>query len=72
MGNWLVVHIIMVAINPDITWEVSELANIGIDFGMWDQRIKLSVDYLIIFVVIYYILLLFPLNSDFLLRFQIC
>lgn len=34
-----------VAINPDITWEVSELANIGIDFGMWDQRIKLSVDY---------------------------
>lgn len=34
-----------VSINPNITWEVSELANIGLDFGFLNQRIKFSVDY---------------------------
>ena len=34
-----------VSVNPDITWEVSELANIGVDFGFFNQRLKLSVDY---------------------------
>lgn len=34
-----------IAINRNITWEVSQLTNIGIDFGVLDQKIKLSVDY---------------------------
>ncbi|MDD4589875.1 MAG: TonB-dependent receptor [Parabacteroides sp.] len=33
------------AINKNITWEVSELANIGLDFGMYDQKVKFSFDY---------------------------
>lgn len=33
------------AVNQNISWEVSQLTNIGIDFGVLDQRIKLSVDY---------------------------
>ncbi|MEG1543311.1 MAG: SusC/RagA family TonB-linked outer membrane protein, partial [Tannerellaceae bacterium] len=34
-----------VAINQNITWEVSQLTNIGIDFGILNQKIKLSIDY---------------------------
>lgn len=34
-----------VAINPNISWEKSEQTNVGIDFGMFNQKIKLSVDY---------------------------
>lgn len=34
-----------VAINKNITWEVSELTNIGLDFGILDQKIKFSFDY---------------------------
>lgn len=33
------------AINPNISWEESKQANVGVDFGVWNQRIKLSVDY---------------------------
>lgn len=33
------------AINNSITWEVSELTNIGVDFGIYDQKIKFSFDY---------------------------
>ncbi|MCW9707993.1 SusC/RagA family TonB-linked outer membrane protein [Fodinibius salsisoli] len=29
--------------NPDLTWEVAEMANIGVDFGLFD-RVDLSVD----------------------------
>ena len=34
-----------VAVNPDITWEVSQLGNVGIDFGVFDQKLKFSFDY---------------------------
>lgn len=33
------------AINPNISWEESKQGNIGVDFGVWNQRIKLSADY---------------------------
>ena len=31
--------------NPDLTWETSEQLNIGVDLGMLDDRLTLSVDY---------------------------
>ena len=34
-----------VAINENITWEVSQMGDIGIDLGLLDQHIRLSVDY---------------------------
>ncbi|WP_288733024.1 TonB-dependent receptor [uncultured Parabacteroides sp.] len=34
-----------IAINKNITWETSQLTNIGLDFGIIDQKIKLSIDY---------------------------
>ncbi|WP_337942258.1 TonB-dependent receptor [Parabacteroides sp.] len=34
-----------IAINKNITWETSQLTNIGFDFGVIDQKIKLSIDY---------------------------
>lgn len=34
-----------VAINKDISWEVSTFTNVGLDFGFLDQKIKLTVDY---------------------------
>ncbi|MDR2920847.1 MAG: TonB-dependent receptor [Tannerella sp.] len=33
------------AVNKNITWEVSELTNIGLDFGVLNQKIKFSFDY---------------------------
>ncbi|MCC8170681.1 MAG: TonB-dependent receptor [Parabacteroides sp.] len=36
-----------VAVNRNITWEESEYTNFGLDFGLFDQRIKLSADYFI-------------------------
>lgn len=34
-----------VAINKDISWEVSTFTNVGLDMGFLDQKIKFSVDY---------------------------
>ena len=36
-----------IAVNQNITWEESKYTNIGLDFGLFDQRIKLSADYFI-------------------------
>lgn len=36
-----------IAVNPNITWEESKYTNFGLDFGVLDQRIKLSADYFI-------------------------
>lgn len=36
-----------IAVNPNITWEESKYTNFGLDFGILDQRIKLSADYFI-------------------------
>lgn len=36
-----------IAVNQNITWEESQYTNIGLDFGLFDQRIKLSADYFI-------------------------
>ena len=36
-----------VSINRNITWEESQLTNIGLDFGMFDQKIKLTMEYFI-------------------------
>ncbi len=30
--------------NPDLTWETSEQYNVGVDFGMFNQRLSLTVD----------------------------
>ncbi len=30
--------------NPDLTWETSEQYNVGIDFGMFNQRLNVTVD----------------------------
>ena len=34
-----------VSVNPNISWEVSELFNVGVDLGLWNQKLKFSVDY---------------------------
>lgn len=34
-----------VAINPRISWERAQQTNVGLDAGLWGQRITLSVDY---------------------------
>ncbi|MFS4493435.1 SusC/RagA family TonB-linked outer membrane protein [Maribacter sp. 2308TA10-17] len=31
--------------NPDLTWETTEQINAGIDFGMWNSALTLSLDY---------------------------
>ncbi|MFD2724698.1 SusC/RagA family TonB-linked outer membrane protein [Hyunsoonleella rubra] len=31
--------------NPDLKWETSNQANIGIDLGLWKNRVSLSLDY---------------------------
>ena len=31
--------------NPDLKWETTSQANVGLDFGMWDQRLTGSLDY---------------------------
>ncbi len=31
--------------DPNITWEKAEIANIGFDFGTWDNRISVEFDY---------------------------
>lgn len=36
-----------IAVNTNITWEESKYTNFGLDFGVLDQRIKLSADYFI-------------------------
>lgn len=36
-----------IAVNQNITWEESKYTNIGLDIGLFDQRIKLSADYFI-------------------------
>ena len=36
-----------IAVNQNITWEESKYTNIGLYFGLFDQRIKLSADYFI-------------------------
>ncbi len=36
-----------IAVNQNITWEESKYTNIGLDLGLFDQRIKLSADYFI-------------------------
>lgn len=36
-----------IVVNQNITWEESKYTNIGLDFGLFDQRIKLSADYFI-------------------------
>lgn len=36
-----------IAVNQNITWEESKYTNIGLDFGLFDQRIKFSADYFI-------------------------
>lgn len=33
------------AVNPNITWERAKMTNIGIDFGVFNQRLRLSIDY---------------------------
>lgn len=34
-----------IAVNKNISWEVSKLTNIGIDLGVFDQKVKLTIDY---------------------------
>lgn len=34
-----------IAINKNITWETSQLTNIGLDFGIINQKFKISIDY---------------------------
>ncbi|WP_163710646.1 TonB-dependent receptor [Mangrovibacterium lignilyticum] len=31
--------------NPDLKWETTSQANVGVDFGFWDQRVTGSLDY---------------------------
>ena len=31
--------------NPDLKWETTTQFNIGVDLGLWDERIRFSVDY---------------------------
>ncbi len=31
--------------NPDLTWETTEQANVGLDVGLWNSRVTLSFDY---------------------------
>ncbi|WP_170154531.1 TonB-dependent receptor [Mangrovibacterium diazotrophicum] len=31
--------------NPDLKWETTAQSNVGIDFGLWDQRVTGSLDY---------------------------
>lgn len=33
------------SVNQDITWEVSRMANIAIDLGMFNQKVKLTIEY---------------------------
>lgn len=33
--------------NPDLTWEISEQSNIGLDIGLWDNRMLVTADYFI-------------------------
>ena len=31
--------------NPDLRWETTEEFNLGLEFGMWNQRLSFSIDY---------------------------
>lgn len=33
--------------NPDLKWETSEQWNVGVDFGMWQNKLYLSADYFV-------------------------
>ena len=33
--------------NPDVKWETTDVADAGIDFGMWNDRLTFSVDYFV-------------------------
>ncbi len=44
-GNFITAAEPGVLENPDLTWETSEQIDLGIDFGFFDDRLSLSVDY---------------------------